>query len=55
MRANEKWIVLMDGEIIDQVEGFDFATPVRLFTEDSRWCHYFTIEGGKILYRRAGV
>ena len=55
MRANEKWIVLLDGEMIDQVDDFSFATPFRLFTEDSRWCHYYAIEGRKILYRRAAV
>ena len=55
MIANEKWIVLLDGEMIDQVDDFAFATPFCLFTEDSRWCHYYAIEGGKILYRRAAV
>ena len=55
MIANEKWIVLLDGEMIDQVDNFSFATPFCLFTEDSRWCHYYAIEGRKILYRRAAV
>lgn len=57
MRAYENWIVLLDGEIIDQVDGedFHFATPHRLFTEDSRWCHYYAIEGGKIVYKRVEI
>ena len=55
VRANEKWIVLLDGEIIDQVDHFDYATPFRLFTEDNRWCHYFAIEDGKIVYKRVTV
>jgi len=55
VRANEKWMVLLDGEMIDQVDDFNFATPFRLFMEYSRWCHYYAIEGGKILYRRAAV
>lgn len=62
VKQDGKWLVLLDGEIIDQLDYFDrvdqefsIRIPLHMFTEDNRWCHNYGVEGGKVVYRRAAV
>jgi len=59
VKDKEKWLVLLDGVVIDKLDyfdrvdhEFDLSTGHRFFTEDSRRCHYYGIDGKKIVYRR---
>ena len=62
VKKNEKWLVLLDGVIIDQLDYFDrvgqefgIHIPLHMFTEDNQWCHYHGVEGNKMVYRRISL
>lgn len=62
VKQDEKWLVLLDGLIMDQLDYFDrvdqefgISIPLRMFKEDNRWCHYHGIEGNKMVYRKISL